>query len=143
MGLLFRLLLKELLDLDLFDLFVLDWILDVLVRQVDEHIAYLLHQEGDTPLEEVHLLRQMERVSDIFILFNIHFVVFNQDDGSLVVVFPAIIRRAEYSDYRRESLMAAPTMHFVAIDLNLMSTNDRDEVVLAQNLFDGIKSEFN
>lgn len=85
----------------------------------------------------------MERVSDIFILFNIHFVVLNQDDGTLVMIFTAIIWRAEYSNYRWECLMAAPTMHLVAVNLDLMRTDDRNEVVLAQNLFDRVESEFN
>ena len=85
----------------------------------------------------------MERVSDIFILFNIHFVVFDQDDCTLIMIFTAIIWRAEYGDYRWECLMATPTMHLVAVNLDLMCTDDRNEVVLAQNLFDRIQSEFN
>lgn len=90
---------EELLNVDLVDLFVLYGVLDVLVGQVDQHVTYFLHQEWDTPFEEVHLLRQVEWVHDVFILFNVHFIVLNEYDGSLVVIFSAIIRRAEYCDY--------------------------------------------
>ena len=133
--------LKELLHVDIVDLGVLDWVLDVLVGQVDQHITYFLHQEGDTPFEEVHLLGQVEWVHDVFILFNVHFIVLYQDNCSLVVIFTAIIWRAENCDYGRERLVATPTMHFVAIDLDLMGTDHRDEVVLAQDLLHGVQTE--
>ena len=69
-------------------------------------------------------------------------MVFDKNNGPLVVIFPAIIWRAENCDYRWECLVSAPTMHFVAVDLDLVCANDGDEVVLAKNLFDWIQSEF-
>ena len=47
------------------------------------------------------------------------------------MILTAIIWSAKDSNYRWESLVTSPTMHFVAIDLNLMGTNDRDEIVSA------------
>ena len=61
-----------------------------------EHISYFLHQEGDTPFEEVHFVRQVEGVRDIFILFNVHFIIFDQNNCTLVVIFSAIIWRTEH-----------------------------------------------
>lgn len=80
-------------------------------------------------------------MDDVFILFNVHFIVLYEDNCSLVMIFAAIIWRAENCDYRWECLMAAPTVHFVAIDLDLMGANDGNEVVLAQDLFDGVQTE--
>lgn len=79
---------------------------------------------------------------DIFILFNVHFIVLNKDNCSLVMILATIIWRAKNSDYRREGLMSAPTMHFVAINLDLVGANDRDEIVLAQDLLDWVQSKF-
>ena len=80
-------------------------------------------------------------MADIFILFNVHFIVFDQDNCSLVMILTAIIWRAENGDYRGEGLMATPTVHFVAINLDLVSTNDRNEVVLTQDFLDWVQSK--
>ena len=78
---------------------------------------------------------------DVFILFNVHFIVLYENNRSLVVIFAAIIWRAENCDYGWEGLVPAPTVHFVAIDLDLVGADDRNEVVLAQDLFDRVQSE--
>ena len=67
----------------------------------------------------------------IFVLFNVHFVVFNQDNGALVVIFSAIVWRAKDGDDGGESLMATPSVHLVAIDLDLMRPNHRYKIVSA------------
>lgn len=38
--------------------------------------------------------------------------------------------------------MSAPSVHLVAVDLDLMRSDDRDEVVGAQDLLDGLEAEF-
>ena len=58
------------------------------------------------------------------------------------MILTAIIWSAKDSNYRWESLVTSPTMHLVSIDLNLMGSNDRDEIVSAQDLFDWFESEF-
>lgn len=73
----------------------------------------------------------MEGVCNIFILFNVHFIVLDKDNRSLVVIFPAIIWRAEDGDYRWEGLMTTPTVHLVAVNLDLVRADDGNEVVLA------------
>ena len=112
-----------------------------LLHQVLHHVSNLFHEEGYRPFEQVHSLGQVERVHYILVLFNVHFVVFDEDDGALVVIFAAVIWRAENSDDRREGLMTTPSVHLVSIDLDLMSTNNRDEVVSSQDLLDGLETE--
>ena len=114
-----------------------------LLHEVFHHVTDLLHEEGDGPLEEIHALGQVERMLHVLVLFNVHFVVLDQDYGALVVVLAAVVWRAENSDDRWEGLMATPTMHFVAVNLDLMSTDDRDEVVSPQNLLDRVQAELN
>ena len=58
------------------------------------------------------------------------------------MILTAIIWSAKDSNYRWESLVTSPTMHLVSIDLNLMGSNNRDEIVSAQDLFDWFESEF-
>ena len=94
-----------------------------LLHQVLHHVADLFHEEGYGPLEEIHALWQMERVYHILVLFNVHFVVFDQDNGALVVIFSAIVWRAKDGDNRGEGLMATPSVHLISIDLYLMSTD--------------------
>ena len=77
----------------------------------------------------------------ILVLFNVHFVVFDEDDGALVVILAAVIWRAENRDNRREGLMTTPSVHLVAINLDLMRANYRDEVVSSQDLLDGLETE--
>ena len=40
----------------------------------------------------------MERVVHILVLLDVHLVVFDQDDGTLVIVLAAVIWRAKHSD---------------------------------------------
>ena len=99
------------------------------VSEINQHIADLFHEERDTPFKEIHLSWQVERVRDIFILLNVHFIVFDQNNSALIVIFTAIIWSTEYCDHRRKGLVASPSVHLVAINLNLMGTNNRDEIV--------------
>ena len=111
------------------------------LHQVLHHVSNLLHEEGHGPFEQVHSLGQVERVHYILVLFNVHFVVFNEDDGALVVIFAAVIWRTENRDNRWEGLMTTPSMHLVSINLDLMSANHRDEIVCPQDLLDGLEAE--
>ena len=84
----------------------------------------------------------MERVLDILVLLNIHFIVLNQNDSSFVVVLSAVVGGGEHRDDRGESRIAAPPVHLIAVNLNLMCTDNRDEVVAFQDGFDRLKAEF-
>lgn len=95
------------------------------------HVSDLLHKEGNRPLEQIHALWQVEGVLHILVLFNVHFVVFNQDDCALIVILATIVWRAKHRDHRWEGLMSTPSMHLVAVNLDLMGTDDGDEVVSA------------
>ena len=99
------------------------------VGQVHKHVADFLHKEGDTPFEQIHFSWQMERVRNIFILLNVHFVIFDQNNCALVVVLAAVVGGTEDGNNRWESLVAAPAMHLVAIDLHLVGADDGNEVV--------------
>ena len=111
------------------------------LHEVFHHVSDLFHQEGNGPFEKVHALGQVEGMDYIFVLFNVHFVVFNQDYGAFIVVLAAVVWRAKNSNDRRERLVTAPSVHFVAINLDLMSTDNRDEVIGAKNFLHGVKSK--
>merc|ERR1712051_762708 len=83
----------------------------------------------------------MERMHYILVLFDVQFVVLDEDNGALVLVLAAVVRRAEDRDDRGESLMATPSVHLVAVDLDLMSSDHRYEIVRAQNLLHWIEAE--
>jgi hypothetical protein len=78
---------------------------------------------------------------DIFVLFNVHFVVFDEDNGALVVVLAAVVWRAKNCDHRRECLVTSPSVHLVAVYLNLMGADNGDEVVCAQDFLHGVETE--
>ena len=94
-----------------------------LLHQVLHHVSNLFHEERYGPFEQVHSLGQVERVHHILVLFNVHFVVFDEDDGALVLVLAAVVRRAENRDNRGEGLVTAPSVHLVPVNLHLMRPN--------------------
>lgn len=73
----------------------------------------------------------MEWMGHILVLFDVHFIVLDQDHRTLVVVLAAIIWRAKNSYDRGEGRVATPSVHLVSIDLDLMSTNDGYEIILS------------
>jgi len=82
-------------------------------------------------------------MDNIFVLFNVHFVVLNEDNGTLVVVLAAVVWRAKYCDHRRECLVTSPSVHLVAVYLDLMGADNGDEVISAQDFLHGVESELN
>jgi hypothetical protein len=77
----------------------------------------------------------------VLILLDIHLIILYKNDGTLIAIGPAIVRCTENSDNRRKSLSTTPSMHLIAIDLDLMSSNDRKKVILLKYLFDGFEAE--
>lgn len=77
----------------------------------------------------------------IFVLFNVHFVVFDEDYGALVLILTAVVWRTEDSNDRGEGLVTAPSVHFVSVDLDLVRSNHRNEVVRAQDLLHWVQTE--
>lgn len=63
-------------------------------------------------------------------LLYVQCVVFEFYDSSFIVVHVAVIWCTENCDDHWEIRAPVPSMHFVAIDLSLMSSDDRDEVIL-------------
>ena len=106
------------------------------------HVTDLLNEEGDRPLEEVHALRQVEGVLHVLVLLNVHLVVFDQDHGALIVVLAAVVWRAEDRDHGRERRVAAPSVHLVPIDLHLVSSDNRDVIILLEHFLHGLQTEF-
>ena len=66
----------------------------------------------------------MEGMLHILVLFDVHFVVLNEDDSALVVILTAVVWRTEHSDDRGEGLVTTPSVHLVAVDLDLMRANN-------------------
>ena len=112
-----------------------------LLHQVLHHVADLFHEEGNGPFEKVHALRQMEGMNDILVLFNVHLVVLDEDDGTFVLVLATVVGRAEHGDDGGEGLVTTPSVHLVTIDLYLMRSDHRDEVVGAKDLLDWVETE--
>ena len=61
---------------------------------------------------------------DVFVLFYVHALILDYNDSTFVVVGPAIVWSRENRNYRRESVVTTPSMHLVAINLNLMCADD-------------------
>ena len=86
-------------------------------------------------------MRQMERVHNVLVLFNVHFVVLDEDDGAFVLVLATVVWCTEHSDDRGEGLMTTPSVHLVTIDLDLMRSDDGDEIVEAKDLLDRLQAK--
>lgn len=95
---------------------------------VHQHFMDLISEEGQGPLKDILVVGQVERVWYTFVLLDVHLSFIYQDDGSFVFVV-AIVRCRKNSDQGWESFFAAPSVHFVAINLNLVSTNDRQIII--------------
>ena len=98
-----------------------------LLHQVLHHVSNLFHEEGYRPFEQVHSLGQVERVHYILVLFNVHFVVFDEDDGALVVIFAAVIWRTEQSDKLSALEEFVSILHYL-----MRSANEIDIVLLVE-----------
>jgi len=112
-----------------------------LLEELLHHSADFFNQEGYTPLEEIHATRKMERLLHVLVLLDVHFVILNQNYGSLVVVLTAVVWRAKNSNDRWECSISTPSMHLVAINLYLMCSDDTNEVIVAQDVFDRIETK--
>jgi hypothetical protein len=78
---------------------------------------------------------------DIFVLLDIHPLVFDQDDGALVFVRITIVWRRKHSDHGGEGGGTTPSVHFVPVNLHLMSSDDRQKIILFKYLLEGIEAE--
>lgn len=111
------------------------------LHQVFHHVTDLFHQERHRPFEEIHSLRQVEGMLDVLVLLDVHFVVLNKNDGTLVVVLSTVVGSREDCNDGGEGLVTTPSVHLVSIDLDLMGPNHGNKVVGAKDLLDGIKTE--
>ncbi len=68
-------------------------------------------------------------------------VVFKLDHRSFVVVDIAVVRSREYRDDDRELLRPVPLVHFVAVELRLVSPQHRQDPVPLQKLVDRLAPE--
>lgn len=50
------------------------------------HISYLVREEWERPGKQVEAVGQLKWLLNVFILFDIHLVVFDEDYRSLVLV---------------------------------------------------------
>lgn len=89
-----------------------------------QHFGYLFGDERDRPGEDVHEIRQQIRMLVLQKLLNIKSIVFEFDDGTLVIVEITVIGRREDSDDGGELLLSAPVVHLEAVSLGLMGSDD-------------------
>lgn len=65
-------------------------------------------------------------------LLDVEGVIFKLNHSPLIIVHIAIVGGTEDGDYDWEVLASIPTVHLVALQLSLMSPNDRDKVILLE-----------
>lgn len=80
---------------------------------------------------------------DVFVLFDVHFVILNKDDCAFIAVSATVVRRTEHCYNRRKCLTATPSVHLIPIHLHLVSSYNREEVVLLEEIFDRFEPKFN
>jgi hypothetical protein len=64
-----------------------------LLEHVEEHLHHFLSHEGHRPGEYVHEVRQDVGVRSVVELLDVERVLFELDDGALVVVHIAVVGR--------------------------------------------------
>jgi len=114
----------------------------VLLVELPDDLTDLVHEEGDRPLEEVNVAGQVEGVVYVFVLLDIHFLIFNQNNSTLIMILATVVWRAENCDHRGERCCAAPSVHLVPIDLHLVSSDNRDVIILLEHFLHGLQTEF-
>lgn len=72
----------------------------------------------------------MEGVIHILVLLNVHLIVLDENNCSFVRICATVIGCRKDCDDRGESLSSSPAMHLIALELNLMSANNREIVIL-------------
>lgn len=75
--------------------------------------------------------------SEVELLY-IKSVLFEFDDSSFVVVHIAVVGGREYRYHHWELLCSIPLVHLISIELRLMCPQDRQQLVLMQELVDGL-----
>lgn len=68
-------------------------------EHVEEDLDDLLAHEGQRPREDIHVVRQNERVLGVVVLLDLNLVVLKAKDSRFVIIYVAVIRCAEDSDY--------------------------------------------
>jgi hypothetical protein len=84
----------------------------------------------------------MERLLNILVLLNVHFLVFYKNYRPLVMILATVIWRGENRNNGGKGLLTAPAVHLVAVGLDLVGANYAQIVVLGEQLFDGFEAEF-
>lgn len=79
---------------------------------------------------------------DVLVLLDVHFLVFNQNNRTLITVLPTIVRCAEHCNDRGERLLTGPPMHFVPVNLDLVRSYYGDIVISLQQLLHWLQTEF-
>lgn len=106
------------------------------------HFRYFVHQEWEGPRKQIKVVGECEGLLYVLILFYIHLVVLYQNNRALVLVRAAVVGGREHSDHRGERLRSSPSVHFVTIDLNLMCSDYRQEIVFLQYLLYWFQPKF-
>jgi hypothetical protein len=98
---------------------------------------YLLADEGQRPGEHVNKVGQPVGVRRAVELANVHHVVLVLEDGGLVVVHVQVVGRREDGDEGGKGGLRALLVHAVAGVLGLVGADDREQLVVLQELAAG------
>ena len=112
-----------------------------LLEHIEEHFHYLLGHKRHRPGEYIHEVRQYVRVRSVVELLDVESVLFELDYGALVVVHVAVIWSREDGDHHWELRGPVPLMHLVPIELSLVSSQDREQLVFMEELVGGLLAE--
>lgn len=80
------------------------------------------------------------RLLSVVVLDNLHLVVVNFHDGAFVRISPAVVRGRKESDHLGK-LTVLPNVGFESFELGLVSSYNRDELILLKEFFYCFESE--
>ena len=99
------------------------------VQHVIEHLSDFLDHEGHWPQKYVHEVWQNIRMGSVVKLLNVNLGSFELYYCPFIVVHVSVVGSREYRDHDREPAFHILFMHFVSLQLDLVSSYYREKFV--------------
>mmetsp|Transcript_31464 Transcript_31464/g.50957 ORF Transcript_31464/g.50957 Transcript_31464/m.50957 type:complete len:261 (-) Transcript_31464:785-1567(-) len=114
----------------------------ILVRQNRiEHVGHFFRHKRQRPREHVHEVRQVVRMWRRHKLSDIEQLVVELQARAFVLVHIAIVWGTENGNHARYLRLLIDHLHFVAVELRLMRTDNRRQIVLLEERGHRINAE--